>query len=110
MLNSLITECIDHLAQLGRVQVTGAYAPLGIRALQAERNQLNPKAHDDNNKGLPLLKKSLPLLKKRRKILCRAVSPKRPKEVWKVINLCSIKVADHCEWTQINGISTLPSL
>ena len=51
MLNSLITECIDHLAQLGRVQVTGAYAPLGIRALQAERNQLNPKAHDDNNKG-----------------------------------------------------------
>ena len=32
-----------------------SYAPLGIRALQAERNQLNPKAHDDNNPGRSLV-------------------------------------------------------
>ena len=49
MLNSLITECIDHLAYFRRGQVTGPSTPLGIRALQAERNQFNPKAYDDNS-------------------------------------------------------------
>ena len=29
---------------------------------------------------------------KRREFLCRAVSPNRPKEVWRVINVCAIQV------------------
>ena len=49
VLNSLITECIDHLAYFRRGQVTCPSTPLGIKALQAERNQLNLKAYDDNS-------------------------------------------------------------
>ena len=81
---------------------------MGIRALQAERNQLNPKAHDDNNQdpwlAFRAMKNEIKSVntEKRREFLCRAVSPKRPKEVWKVINVCSIEVADHYKWTQIN--------
>ena len=52
VLNSLTTECIDHHASLLRVKVIRPQAPLmhseEIRALQAERNQLRAKSHDDN--------------------------------------------------------------
>ena len=53
VLNNLITEGIDHLASLGRVKVIQPHAPLvywkEIGALQAERNQLTAKPHDDNS-------------------------------------------------------------
>ena len=107
MLNSLITECIDHLAYFRRGQVTGPSTPLGVRALQAERNQLNPKAYDDNNQdpwlAFRLVKNEIKSVttEKRIEFLCRAVSPLRW-EVWRVINVCSIQVAEHCKWTQIN--------
>ena len=109
VLNSLTTEAIDHLASLRRDKVIQPYAPLGHwkekRALQAERNQLTAKPHDDNSPDSWLAFRAVKNKIKavtnetRGDFLCRAVSPKRPKDVWKVINVCLIEVQDHCKKT-----------
>ena len=73
-----------------------------IRALQAERNQRRAKAHNDNTQdswlAFSAVKNKIKAIinQTRRDFLSRPVSSNRPKEVWKVINVCLIEVPDHC--------------
>ena len=94
-LNSLITECIDRHAPLRRVKVTRPPAPWmhseEIRKLQLERNRLRMEVHSNSTSAswstFRAVRNEIKSLinKTRKAFLSKALSSKRPKELWRVI-------------------------
>ena len=96
LLNTLIVECVDRHAPLKRVKITRPPAPwlhaTDIRQLQAERDKLRLEAHNKNNDeswaAFRTIRNKIKVVisKAKRSFFIKALSSKRPKEVWRVIH------------------------
>ena len=95
-MNSLIRDCIDRHVPLRRTKVTRPPAPWlqtdEIRLLQSERDHLRKQAHENGSEASwntfrEVRNKIKSVVNKARRLfLSKALSSKRPKEVWKVIH------------------------
>ena len=96
LLNTLFVECIDRHAPLRRVRFTRPPAPWmetkEIRSLQAERDKLRKAAHRTHTTAAwdafrhvrNKLKRAIRVA--REQFISKALSSKKPKEVWNVIH------------------------